>query len=386
MDFGFSEEQLELYGAVQEFCDDVLAPKAEETDARGEFPWDNVKQMAQMDLFGIPVPEEYGGMGLSWVDWAVVGEQLAHACTTSGAVFAAHMLCMYPILSFGSDEQKEKYLTPLATGEKVGAMGLTEPDVGSDAGSVKTKAKLVGDEYLLNGTKIFITNGGAADCYVVIANANPEKGMRGLTAFIMEKGMEGFEIGKNEKKMGFASVPNTELIFQDARVPKENVLGREGRGFRVAMDLLDVGRIGMAIGAVGLSQKAYDDGVAYSLVREQFGRKISEFQAIQHQIADMAMEIEAGRLLSRKAAWCKDNDHAETSKIAAMAKVYTSEVCARVCNRAVNMHGGHGYICDHAVQRYLRESKLFELVEGTSEIQRNVIALEVLKEAIAKRK
>jgi butyryl-CoA dehydrogenase len=385
MDFGFTEEQLELHGAVEEFCDDVLAPKAEATDACGEFPWDNVKQMAQMDLFGIPAPEQYGGMGLSWVDWAVVGELVAHACTTSGAVFAAHMLCLYPILAFGSDEQKEKYLTPLATGEKIGAMGLTEPDVGSDAGSVKTRAKLVGDEYLLNGTKIFITNGGAAELYVVIANANPEKGMRGLTAFILEKGMEGFEIGKNEKKMGFASVPNTELIFQDARVPKENVLGREGRGFRVAMNLLDVGRIGMAIGAVGLAQKAYDDGVAYSLVREQFGQKISQFQAIQHQIADMAMEIEAGRLLSRKAAWCKDNDSPELSKIAAMAKVYTSEVCARVCNRAVNMHGGHGYICDHAVQRYLRESKLFELVEGTSEIQRNVIALECLKEAVAKK-
>ena len=384
MDFGFPEEQQEIFDAVREFCDDVLAPKAEATDAAGEFPWDNVKQMAEMDLFGIPVPEEHGGMGLTWLDWAVVGELIAQACTTSGAVYAAHMLCLYPIMAFGTEEQKEKYLRPLATGEAIGAMGLTEPDVGSDAGSVKTRAKLVGDEYLLNGTKIFITNGGAAQFYVIIANANPEKGMRGLTAFIVEKGMEGFEIGKNEKKMGFPSVPNTELIFQDARVPKENILGREGRGFRVAMDLLDVGRIGMAIGAVGLAQKAYDDGVKYSLVREQFGQKISQFQAIQHQIADMAMEIEAGRLLSRKAAWMKDTDTPGLSKIAAMAKVYTSEVCARVCNRAVNIHGGHGYICDHAVQRYLRESKLFELVEGTSEIQRNVIAIELLKEAIQK--
>lgn len=384
MDFGFPEEQQEIFDAVQEFCDDVLAPKAEATDAAGEFPWENVKLMAEMDLFGVPVPERWSGMGLGWIDWAVIGEKLAHACTTSGAVFAAHMLCMYPILSFGTDEQKDKYLNDLASGKKIGAMGLTEPDVGSDAGSVKTKAKRVGDKYILNGTKIFITNGGAAETYVVIANANPEKGMRGLTAFIMEKGMPGFEIGKNEHKMGFGSVPNTELIFQDAEVPAENVLGKEGRGFRVAMDLLDVGRIGMAIGAVGLSQKAYDDGVKYALTREQFGQKISQFQAIQHQIADMAMEIEAGRLLSRKAAWCKDNNSPETSKIAAMAKVYTSETCARVTNRAVNMHGGHGYICDHAVQRYLRESKLFELVEGTSEIQRNVIALELLKEAINK--
>ena len=384
MDFGFPEEQQEIFDAVQEFCDDVLAPKADATDAAGEFPWANVKLMAEMDLFGVPVPEQYGGMGMGWVDWAVVGEKLAHACTTSGAVFAAHMLCMYPILSFGTDAQKEKYLTDLASGKKIGAMGLTEPDVGSDAGSVKTRAKLVGDKYILNGTKIFITHGGAAETYVVLANANPAKGMRGLTAFIMEKGMPGFEIGKNEHKMAFGSVPNTELIFQDAEVPVENVLGKEGRGFRVAMDLLDIGRIGMAIGAVGLAQKAYDDGVKYSLTREQFGQKISQFQAIQHQIADMAMEIEAGRLLSRKAAWCKDTDNSELSKIAAMAKVYTSEVCARVCNRAVNMHGGHGYICDHAVQRYLRESKLFELVEGTSEIQRNVIAIELLKEAISK--
>lgn len=384
MDFGFPEEQQEIFDAVQEFCDDVLAPKADATDAAGEFPWDNVKLMSDMDLFGVPVPEKWGGMGLSWVDWAVVGEKLAHACTTSGAVFAAHMLCMYPILSFGTDEQKEKYLKDLAAGKKIGAMGLTEPDVGSDAGSVKTRAKLVGDKYILNGTKIFITNGGAAETYVVVANANPEKGMRGLTAFIMEKGMPGFEIGKNEHKMGFSSVPNTELIFQDAEVPKENVLGKEGRGFRVAMDLLDIGRIGMAIGAVGLAQKAYDDGVKYSLIREQFGQKISQFQAIQHQIADMAMEIEAGRLLARKAAWCKDTGNPELSKTAAMAKVYTSEVCARVTNRAVNMHGGHGYICDHAVQRYLRESKLFELVEGTSEIQRNVVAIECLKEALNK--
>lgn len=383
MDFGFAEDQQELHDAVQEFCDDVLAPDAEATDAAGEFPWDKVKAMSEMDLFGIPVPEQYGGMGLQWIDWAVVGEKVAHACTTSGAVFAAHMLCLYPIMAFGNDEQKEKYLPDLATGKKIGAMGLTEPDVGSDAGSVKTKAKLVGDKYILNGTKIFITNGGAAETYVVIANANPERGMRGLTAFIIEKGMPGFEIGKNEKKMGFPSVPNTELIFQDAEIPAENVLGREGRGFRVAMDLLDVGRIGMAIGAVGLAQKAYDVGVKYALVREQFGQKISQFQAIQHQIADMAMEIEAGRLLSRKAAWCKDTGNPQLSKIAAMAKVYTSEVCNRVCNRAVNIHGGHGYICDHPVQRYLRESKLFELVEGTSEIQRNVVALECLKEAIS---
>lgn len=383
MDFAFPEEQQELHDAVQEFCDDVLAPDAEATDAAGEFPWNKVKAMAEMDLFGIPVAEEYGGMGMSWVDWAVVGEKLAHACTSSGAVFAAHMLCMYPIMSFGNDAQKEKYLTDLAAGKKIGAMGLTEPDVGSDAGSVKTKAKLVGDKYLLNGTKIFITNGGAAETYVVIANADPDRGMRGLTAFIMEKGMPGFEIGKNEKKAGFGSVTNTELIFQDAEVPVENVLGRPGRGFRVAMDLLDVGRIGMAIGAVGLAQKAYDDGVKYTLVREQFGQKISQFQAIQHQIADMAMEIEAARLLARKAAWCKDNGRPELSKIAAMAKCYTSEVCARVTNRAVNLHGGHGYICDHAVQRYWRESKLFELVEGTSEIQRNVIAIECLKEAIS---
>ena len=383
MDFGFPEEQQELYDAIQEFCDDVLAPDAEATDAAGEFPWNKVKATAEMDLFGIPVPEQYGGMGMQWIDWAVTGEVLAHACTTTGAVFAAHMLCLYPILAFGTDEQKEKYLPDLATGKKIGAMGLTEPDVGSDAGSVKTKAKLVGDKYLLNGTKIFITNGGAAETYVVIANANPEKGMRGLTAFILEKGMPGFEIGKNEKKAGFSSVTNTELIFQDAEVPVENVLGREGRGFRVAMDLLDVGRIGMAIGAVGLAQKAYDDGVKYTLVREQFGQKISQFQAIQHQIADMAMEIEAGRLLARKAAWCKDNNDPQLSKIAAMAKCYTSEVCARVTNRAVNLHGGHGYITDHAAQRYWRESKLFELVEGTSEIQRNVIAIECLKEAIS---
>jgi butyryl-CoA dehydrogenase len=382
MHFAFTEEQQEIFDAVAEICKDFKA-KARETDESGQYPWDNIKVMAECDLFGIPVPEQYGGMGMGYVEWGTIGEMLSSACTTTGAVYGAHMLAMYPIMAFGNDEQKDKYLTRLATGQSIGAMGLTEPAVGSDAGSVQTRAEKRGDKYILNGTKIFITNGGDAEIYVVVANTQPNRGTRGLSAFILEKGYPGFSFGKDEKKMAYNSLSNTELIFEDCEVPAENLLYKEGRGFRVAMDLLDVGRIGMAIGAVGLAQAAYDAAVEYSLVREQFGQKISEFQAIQHHLANMATDIECARMLSQKAAWMKDQG-VEFSKIAAMAKLYASEACSRVCTLAVQIHGGHGYTAEFSVERYMRESKLFEIVEGTSEIQRNVIAINLLREAIAK--
>jgi len=258
MDFSFTEEQQEIFAAVREICDEELKPKAKEVDERGEYPWENIKMLAELDLFGVPVPAEYGGLGLGILDWAVVGELLSAACTTTGAVYGAHLLAEYPIMEFGTDEQKQKYLVPLARGEKIGAFGLTEPGAGSDAGSVRTRAELDGDHYVLNGTKVFITNGGDAEIYVIIANVAPEKGARGMTAFIVEKGTEGFSFGKDEEKMAYPALSNRELIFQDARVPKENLLGRERRGFRVAMSTLGAGRIGMAIGAVGLAQAAYD--------------------------------------------------------------------------------------------------------------------------------
>ncbi len=380
MDFSFTEEQQEIFAAVKEICQEELAPQADELDRRGEYPWDNIKLLAELDLFGIPIPEEHGGLGLGFLEWAVVGELLSAACTTTGAVYGAHMLAEYPIMVFGTEDQKEKFLKPLATGEKIGAFGLTEPNAGSDAGNVQTRAELEGDEYVLNGTKLFITNGSDAEIYVIIANVAPERGTRGLTAFVVEKGTAGFSFGKDEEKMAYSALSNRELIFQDARVPKENLLGRERRGFRVAMATLSVGRIGMAIGAVGLAQAAYDAAVAYAPTREQFGQPISEFQAIQFMLADMATGIEAARWLTYSAAWRKDQD-LDYEKQAAMAKVFASEMCGDVCNTAVQIHGGYGYTKDYSVERYYREAKLFDIVEGTSEIQRLVIANRLLKEA-----
>jgi butyryl-CoA dehydrogenase len=281
VNFNLSEEQQMIMEMVKEYADGVLKPRAREVDESGEMPWDNIRQMAEMDLMGIPIPEEYGGAGLDFTTWAMVGEEISRACTTTGAVFGADMLCIYPIYFFGTEEQKKKYLVPLAKGEVVGAFGLTEPNAGSDAGNVRTRAVDAGDHYLLNGSKVFITNAGEADIYVIIANMDINKGARGLTAFIVEKGTPGFEIGKNEKKMAYSSLPNRELIFTDCKVPKENLLGKEKRGFRVALETLGVGRIGMGIGAVGLAQAALDEALEYSKVRVQFGKPISSFELIQ---------------------------------------------------------------------------------------------------------
>ncbi|MBM3474295.1 MAG: acyl-CoA dehydrogenase [Armatimonadetes bacterium] len=385
MDFAFTQDQQDIFAAIKEFCDEELAPKAKETDERGDFPWETVRQVAEMDLMGIPVPEEYGGMGMDFLTWTVAAEYLSTACTTTGAVFGAHMLALYPIMAYGTDEQKAKYLPALATGEKIGAFGLTEPNAGSDQSTIATRAERDGDDYVLNGTKIFITNGGEAEIYVIIATVGQRLGVRGLTAFIVEKGTPGFEFGKNEKKMAYKSLSNRELIFDDCRVPAGNMLLTEKRGFRVAMGTLGVGRIGMAIGAVGLAQAALDAAVPYSKTRVQYGQTIENFQAIQFMIADMATEIQAARLLSYQAAWMKDQG-LEFEKVAAMAKLYASEACSRVTSKAVQIHGGYGYTAEFPVERYFREAKLFEIVEGTSEIQRLVIANRVLKEYADKKR
>jgi len=379
IDFELNEDQAAIVQAVREFADAELAPKAKETDEKKQFPWENVRKLAELDLMGIPVEEKYGGLGADFQTWTAVGEELSRACTTTGAVYAAHVLAVYPIMRFGTEEQKKKYLTPLARGEKVGAFGITEPNAGSDAGNVQTRAELKGDEYILNGTKLFITNGGEAETYVIIGNVDVERGTRGMTAFIVEKGMPGFEFGKNEEKMAYPSLPNRELIFNDCRVPKENVLGGERRGFRVAMETLAVGRIGMGIGAVGLARAALEAAIPYSKQRIQFGKPISSFEAIQMMLADMATEVEAARLLCMQAAWLKDQGR-PFEKHAAMAKLFASETAMRVTTKAVQIFGGYGYTKDFPVERYMREAKLFEIVEGTSEIQRLVIANQVLKE------
>ena len=379
MDFTFSEDQTAVLEEVRRFCDQELAPKAKETDEAGVWPAGNVRKLGELDLMGIPVPEEYGGLGMDFLTWAAVGEELSRACTTTGAVYGAHMLAVFPIMAFGTDGQKRKHLMPLARGEKVGAFGLTEPGAGSDAAAVSTKAVLDGEHYVLNGTKIFISNGGEAEIYIIIAATDPGRGARGLSAFIVEKGTPGFDFGKDEKKMAFPSLPNRELIFSDCPVPRENLLGRERAGFLVAMRTLAVGRIGMAIGAVGVARAALEAAVPYAKQRHQFGKPISSFQAIQFMLADMATEVDAARLLTWRAAWLKDQNK-PFEKEAAMAKLYASEVAMRVTTKAVQVFGGYGYTKDFPVERYMREAKLFEIVEGTSEVQRMVIANHIIRE------
>jgi len=382
MNFDLNEEQAAILEAVKDFAESELLPRAREVGEKGEFPRENLRKLAALDLMGIPVSQEDGGLGMDFLTWTVVGEELSRACTTTGAVYGAHMLAVYPLMLFGNEEQKKRFLAPLAKGEKIGAFGLTEPMAGSDAGNVQTRAELRGDHYLLNGTKVFITNAGEADIYVIIANLDPEKGARGLTAFVVEKGTPGFVFGKNEEKMAFPSLPNRELIFQDCAVPKENLLGRERRGFRVAMETLAVGRIGMGIGAVGVARAALECALPYSKQRIQFGKPISSFEAVQMMLADMATEVDAARLLCLRAAWLKDRGR-PFEKEAAMAKVFSSEVAMRTTIKAVQILGGYGYTRDFPAERYMREAKLFEIVEGTSEIQRLVIANLLLREGVA---
>jgi len=379
MDFNVTDEQKLIVEAARKICQEEIAPFSKEINDAAAYPWEYIRKLAKYDFFGVPIPKEYGGLGMDWLTWVLVGIELAQADATVGAVFGADMLCIYPILAYGTEEQKKKYLPPLAKGEKVGAFGLTEPNAGSDASAGLTTARKEGDHYILNGTKMFITNGREADTYVVTAKTNPARGARGMSAFILEKGMKGFSFGKQEHKAAYPSLANCELVFDNVKIPAENLLWKEGRGFIIAMETLNVGRIGMGIGAVGLAKAAFDAAIKYSKEREQFGQHISSFQAVQFKLADMATEIDAAQLLVERAAWMKDNNM-KVEKQAAMAKLYSSEVCARVTNAAVQIHGGYGYIYDYSVERYWRESKLFELVEGTSEIQRSVIALNLLKE------
>ncbi len=378
MDFELTDDQKAIVEAAREICETEFAPKADEIDRKGEFPRENIELLAKYDLSGIPIPEEYGGLGADFLTWALVGEEIAQACSTTSAIYGANMLCIYPIYMFGTEEQKRKYLVPLAKGEKIGAFALTEPNAGSDAASGIAVAVKDGDEYILNGSKMFITNADQAEIYVITFKTQPSRGARGMSAFIVEKGTPGFTFGKQEDKMCFHALPNCGLTFQDCRIPAENLLGQENRGFRVAMETLDVGRIGMAVGAVGLAKSALKKSIKYAKERIQFGQPISSFQAIQHKLADMATEIEAAELLTFKAAWLKDQNR-PFSHIAAMAKLYSSEVCARVTSQAVQIHGGYGLIREYSVERYMRESKMFEIVEGTSEIQRSVIAGHILK-------
>ncbi len=379
MNFSLTKEQELVKQMVREFAINEVKPIAAEIDVTERFPMENVEQMARYNMLGIPFPTEFGGAGGNNVSYAMTVEELSKVCGTTGVTVSAHTsLCGAPIYQFGTQEQKEKYLTPLAKGEKLGAFGLTEPNAGTDAAGQQTTAVLEGDHYVLNGSKIFITNGGVADIFVVFAMTDKSKGTRGISAFIVEKDFPGFSIGKVEEKLGIRASSTTELVFENCIVPKENLLGKEGKGFAVAMQTLDGGRIGIAAQALGLAQGALDEAVAYMKERKQFGRSIAAFQGLQWMVADMDVQIEAARLLVYKAAYKKDMGM-PYSVDAARAKLYASEVAMDVTTKAVQLFGGYGYTKEYPVERMMRDAKITEIYEGTSQVQRMVIAGSILK-------
>ncbi|MGI9952801.1 acyl-CoA dehydrogenase [Moorellaceae bacterium AZ2] len=379
MEFSLTKSQEMIRQMVREFARKEIAPGAAERDASATFPWEILRQMAKYNLLGIPFPEEYGGAGGDTLSYVIAIEELARVCAATAVIVSAHTsLGAHPIYQYGTEEQKQRFLVPLTQGEKLGAFALTEPNAGTDAGSLQTTAVKEGDHYILNGNKVFITNGSVADIYIVFARTGPSKGSRGLTAFIVEKGTPGFFFGKKEDKLGIRASSTTELIFRNCLVPVENRLGEEGEGFKIAMQTLDGGRIGIAAQALGIAQACLDASIRYAKEREQFGRPISSFQAIQWMLADMATQIEAARLLVYRAAWLKDKEY-PFSREAAMAKLFASETAMQQAIKAVQIHGGYGYIKDYPVERYFRDAKITEIYEGTSEVQRLVISASILR-------
>lgn len=374
MDFSLSNDYVLLLDMYREFAEQEVKPLAQEIDEEERFPTETVEKLARYGFLGIPFPKEYGGAGADNLAYAMAVEELAKVCGTTAVIVSAHTsLCASPIYEHGTPEQKAKYLTPLARGEKLGAFGLTEPGAGTDAAGQQTKAYLDGDHYVLNGTKIFITNAGEAEIYIIIAMTDKSKGTRGCTAFIVESGFEGFSIGKKEMKMGIKGSATCELIMENCRVPVENRLGAEGEGFKIAMKTLDGGRIGIAAQALGLAQGAIDETVKYVSERKQFNRRISQFQNTQFQLADMQTKTDAARLLVYRAA-CEKDKKAPYNHMAAMAKLFASEVASDVTRRAVQLFGGYGYSREYPVERMMRDAKITEIYEGTSEVQKMVIA------------
>ncbi|MCR1899350.1 acyl-CoA dehydrogenase, partial [Irregularibacter muris] len=356
MDFTLSKEQEKARTLFREFAENEAKPLAQEIDEQERFPRETVEKMQKLGFLGIPIPKEYGGQGCDTLTYILAVEELSKVCGTTGVIVSTHTsLAADPINRFGTAEQKEKYLRPLVSGEKLGAFGLTEPGAGTDAAGQQTKAVLEGDHYVLNGSKIFITNGGQADIYIIMAMTDKSKGTRGISAFIVEKDFPGFSIGTKEKKMGIRASSTTELIFENCIVPKENLLGREGKGFGIAMQTLDGGRIGIAAQALGLAEGALNATIAYTKERKQFGRSIAKFQNTQFQLADMATKIEAAKYLVYKAAVAKDTQKSFSVE-AAMAKLYAAEVAMEVTTKAVQLHGGYGYIRDYDVERMMRDA------------------------------
>jgi butyryl-CoA dehydrogenase len=378
MDFELTEEQQMMQRMVRDFGEKEIRPVAQEMDASGEFPWAVIRKMGSLGLLGLPVPEEYGGCGADTVTYAIAVEEISRVSGSLGITLASHTSLGLDLINrFGSEAQKRKYLPSLASGKGLAAFGLTEPEAGSDAGAVRTSAVPDGEQWVINGQKIFITSGSIADVVIVAAVTDRSAGTKGISSFIVEKGTPGFRPGRDEEKMGLRSSVTSQLFFEDCRVPKENLLGQLGEGFKQFLITLDGGRISIGAMALGLAQGAFEAAVKYSRERVQFGQPIAKFQAIQWMIADMATEIDAARLMVYRAAWLKDQG-ARFTKEAAMAKLYASEAAERACFNAIQIHGGYGYVKEYDVERIYRDNRLTTIGEGTSEIQRLVIARQVL--------
>jgi len=379
MEFELTEEQQQMKMSVREFAESEIAPHVSEWDETQHFPIELKPKLAELGLLGVLFPEEYGGAGLGYVEYVTVIEELSRVDGSVGISVAAHTsLCSNHIFQFGSDAQKQKYLAPLATGEHLGAWGLTEPGAGSDASGTRTTAVKQNGDWVVNGSKNFITHAIHADTCVAFASSDRSKQSKGITGFIFEKGMKGFSPSKKENKLGLRASETASVVFEDCIVPDGNRLGDEGMGFVNAMEILDGGRISIAALAVGMAQGAYESALRYSAERKQFGKAIQEFQAIQFKLADMATQIDAARLLMYRAAWMKDNGK-RTTKESSMAKLFASEISVKVCEEAVQIHGGYGYTKDYPAEKYWRDSKLCTIGEGTSEIQRIIIAREIIK-------
>jgi butyryl-CoA dehydrogenase len=379
MKLELNEQQKMIQKMVREFAEKQVGPIAAELDKKEEYPHKTLKEMAKLGLLGIIIPSEYGGAGLDTVSYAIVIEEISRKCAATGVITSVHnSLVAWPIIKYGTDEQKKKYLPILAKGEKIGAFAGTEPNAGSDLGAMQTTAKLKGDKYIINGDKTFITSGPEAGIIIIFAVTDKEAGSKGISAFIVENTFKGFKVGSIFEKLGINASKTSELIFEDMVVPKENLLGSEGDGFKIALSTLDGGRIGIASQAVGIAQACLDESIEYSKQRQQFGRPIAKFQAIQWMIADMATKIEASRWLVYNAAYTKDQG-VRFSKEAAMAKLFASETAVDCAIKAVQIHGGYGYTKEYTVERLFRDSKITEIYEGTSEVQRMVISGSLLK-------
>ncbi|UCD57512.1 MAG: acyl-CoA dehydrogenase [Candidatus Hydrogenedentota bacterium] len=379
MDFELTEEQRMIQEMARNFAEKEVAPVAAELDETHRFPTELARKMGELGLMGIAVPEEYGGAGMDYVSYVVALEEISRACANTGVIMSANnSLACAPVLANGTEEQKKRFLAPMAAGEKIGCFGLTEPSAGSDAANQKTTAVLDGDNWVLNGNKVFITNGTHADIAVIFAMTDKEKGSKGISTFVVEKGTPGFSAGQAEKKLGLNASGTAELVFEDCRIPENQLLGQRGQGFKIALQTLDGGRIGIAAQAVGIARAAMEQSARYALEREQFNQPIAKFQAIQWMLADMATEIDAARLLAYRAARLQDSGQRYT-KEAAMAKLFASETAMKTATKAVQIHGGYGYSKEYPVERYFRDAKITEIYEGTSEIQRLVIAANVLR-------